>query len=43
VKAGGDTGVRLSAAYSLNKFDGWIITRHAAGQREENGPVFLTT
>jgi hypothetical protein len=43
VKPGGETGVRLSAAYSLKKFDGWVVTRHAAGQPEKNGPVFLTT
>src|SRR5919197_2302841 len=32
VKSGTQTVVRLSAAYSMKKFDGWVITRHVGGQ-----------
>jgi hypothetical protein len=43
VKPVGDTGVRLSAAYALKKFDGWVVTRHIAGQPDKTSAVFLTT
>jgi hypothetical protein len=44
VKPGTQTVVRLSAAYSLKKFDGWVITRHVGGQ-PDTAPraVLLTT
>ncbi len=41
----GDTIVRLSAAYEFRpgRFDGWIVTRHAAGQPETHPQVVMTT
>jgi hypothetical protein len=44
-KAGGDTIVRLSAAYPIKRgsFDGWVVTRHVDGVPDANAPVVLTT
>jgi len=44
-KTGGDTVVRLSAAYPLkgSSFDGWVVTRHVDGVPDANAPVVLTT
>jgi hypothetical protein len=41
----GNASVRMSAAYNLGemKFDGWIVTRHAAGVPERLSPTVLTT
>jgi hypothetical protein len=41
----GDTSVRLSAAYNLNRirFDGWVVTRHVSGVPERRAPTVLTT
>lgn len=41
----GDTSVRMSAAYDLEKlkFDGWIVTRHTGGTPERQTPTVLTT
>ena len=44
VKPADLTAVRLSAAYSLANFDGWVVTRHVRGQPEaDKRDVFLTT
>jgi hypothetical protein len=43
VKQGTETVVPLTAAYSLTRFDGWVITRHFAGQRDTAKQVLLTT
>jgi Anti-sigma-K factor rskA len=43
VKQGTETVVRLSAAYSLTRFDGWVITRRVAGQQDTSKQVLLTT
>ena len=39
---GHTTTVRLSVAYRLHDFDGWIVTRHVPGQKPP-GPTLLTT
>jgi hypothetical protein len=38
----GTTVVRLNAPYELKRFDGWVVTGHAPGQRDP-GRVLLTT
>jgi Anti-sigma-K factor rskA len=41
---GGTTEVRLNAPYKLKRFDGWVVTRHVAGDhRAGAGPILLTT
>ncbi|MGZ4396485.1 MAG: hypothetical protein ACXVZ2_14110 [Gaiellaceae bacterium] len=40
VKSGG-TDVRLNAPYKLKTFDGWVVARHLAGERDE--PIVLRT
>lgn len=39
---GRTASIRLSEAYLLKRFDGWIVTRRLPGERE-SGAVFLTT
>ena len=39
---GHTTTVRLSVAYRLRDFDGWVITRHLPGQKPP-GPTLLST
>jgi hypothetical protein len=36
------TTVRLSVPYDFKRFDGWVVTRQAAGKHDP-GPVVLTT
>jgi hypothetical protein len=36
------TTLRLSVPYDFSRFDGWVVTRQAAGKHEP-GPVVLTT
>ena len=40
---GGRTVVRLNAPYRLNRFDGWIVTRHLPGQSDGARRAVLTT
>jgi hypothetical protein len=44
-RTGGDTAVKLSAAYPLKRgsFDGWVVTRHIDGVPDAKAPVVLTT
>jgi anti-sigma-K factor RskA len=44
-RAVGDTVVRLSAAYDLRpkRFDGWVVTRQAAGQPDRPWQIVLAT
>ncbi len=43
-RAHGDkTSVTFTVAYSLKRFDGWVVTRQNPGQHEEPGPAVLTT
>jgi hypothetical protein len=37
----GETVVRLSAAYELKRFDGWIVTRQLPGHHEPSDVVLL--
>ena len=41
--AGGRTVVRLNAPYRLDRFDGWIVTRHLPGRPDEATRPVLTT
>lgn len=41
-RADGDTSLELTVAYSLNRFDGWVLTKQMPGAHEP-GPALLTT
>jgi hypothetical protein len=40
---GGRTVVRLNAPYRLNRFDGWVVTRHLPGRPDGASRPLLTT
>jgi hypothetical protein len=41
-RADGNTSLELTVAYSLKRFDGWVLTKQLPGAHEP-GPVLLTT
>jgi hypothetical protein len=38
----GLTEIRLNAPYALKQFDGWSVTRHVPGRREQAQPLLTT-
>ena len=38
----GLTQVQLNAPYELKRFDGWVVTRHIPGTRENPQPLLTT-